>query len=82
MKDRKVASNQTERDCEGGTIILFSYRTPVAAFVPGEGALCTTTSYSRTTWRHITLAVKRWDAERKDVEQKIIDRLVKLKGEP
>lgn len=68
-----VGSNQTEIECHNGVTILYSYRTPVAAFVPGKGALCTTQRYSKTTSKHIGLALKRWGATRIDVEQGIID---------
>lgn len=36
-----------------GRAVLFSYATPVAAFVPGRGYLRTTTSHSVTTSRHV-----------------------------
>lgn len=75
MKLSPVGSNQTEVEREGGVTILYSYETPVAAFVPGKGALCTTTKYSRTTSRHIGLAVARWGATRHDVDQRVIDQL-------
>ncbi len=68
-----IGSNQTEIERPDGTTILYSYSTPVAAFVPGKGALCTTTKYSRTTSKHITLAINRWGATRHNVEQGEID---------
>lgn len=73
MKVNPVGSNQTEIERDNGVTILFSYKTPVAAFVPTKGALCTTTKYSRTTSKHITLAVERWGATRTNVDQGIID---------
>lgn len=36
-----------------GVQIMFSYETPVAAFVPGRGYLTTNVKYSRTTSKHI-----------------------------
>jgi len=46
MKLKPAGSNQTEIERENGTTILYSYQTPVAAFVPGKGALCTSHCYS------------------------------------
>lgn len=73
MKLSPVGSNQTEVERGDGVTILYSYQTPVAAFVPGKGALCTTTKYSRTTSKHIGLAVQRWGASRTNVEQETIN---------
>lgn len=75
MKLSPVGSNQTEIERADGTTILYSYQTPVAAFVPGKGALCTSERYSNTTSRHINAAVSRWGATRHNVEQSEIDRL-------
>ncbi len=75
MKLNPIGSNQTEIEREDGAIILYSYQTPVAAFVPGKGALCTSQKYSRTTSRHIGLAVARWGSSRTDVEQGVINQL-------
>jgi hypothetical protein len=36
-----------------GRAVLFSYATPVAAFVPGRGYLKTETHHSVTTSRHV-----------------------------
>lgn len=75
MNVNPVGSNQTELEREDGSTILFPYKTPVAAFVPGKGALCTNQFYSRTTSKHIGLAVKRWGATRVDVDQGVIDQI-------
>ncbi len=75
MKLNPIGSNQTEIEREDGAIILYSYQTPVAAFVPGKGALCTSQKYSRTTSKHIGLAVARWGSSRTDVEQGVINQL-------
>jgi hypothetical protein len=53
MKLKPVAANQTEVEMENGTTVFFSYRTAVAAHVPGEGFFKTAKSWSRTTSRHI-----------------------------
>ncbi len=53
MKIRQVGSNKTELHLSDGTVILFSYETPVAALIPGKGYVRTSTHYSRTTSKHI-----------------------------
>ena len=67
MKINQVGSNQTEVQQAGGLTILVSYSTPVAAFVPGRGAVCDETKHSRTTSRHVSAAVARWGCSRSDV---------------
>lgn len=57
-----------------GVRVLFSYRTPVAAFVPGVGFLRSKIRYSMTTSRH----VNQWiGATAKIVEQEEIDNLMR-----
>ncbi len=73
MKINPVGSNQTEVELSNGATVLFSYKTPVAVFVPGQGALCTKQKYSVTTSRHVNAAVARWGATRHNVEQDVID---------
>ena len=36
-----------------GTTVFFSYQTPVAAHIPGEGYVKTDKQWSRTTSKHI-----------------------------
>ena len=50
-----------------GTRLLFSYETPVAAFVPGDGFIVTTENVSPTTAKRI----REWIGSRpfRDVEQ-------------
>jgi hypothetical protein len=74
MKLKPVGSNQTEVERAGGVTVLYSYSTPVAAFVPGKGGLCSTKKYSPTTSRHIGAAVRRWGCSRTDVDQSVVDR--------
>lgn len=56
MKLRNVGSNMTEITTEKG-VILFSYETPVAAFLAdadnGDTVVKTSTKWSATTTRHI-----------------------------
>jgi len=44
----------------GESKILYSYSTPVAAFVPGRGYLRTDRFYSVTTSRHINKWIEGW----------------------
>lgn len=75
MKIKPVGSNQTEVEKKDGITVLYSYQTPVAAFVPGKGGLCTTKKYSKTTSKHINSAISRWSCTRLDVDQGIINQL-------
>jgi len=67
-----IGSNQTELHTERATI-LFSYSTPVAAYVDGK-YIRTGQSYSKTTSKHIN----RWlaGAQAKTVPQTELDALV------
>lgn len=76
---RNVGSNQTEIEYPDGTTVLVSYSTPVAAFVPGRGGLCTSTKYSNTTSRHISQAIKRWGCSKTVVDQSEIDEIANMK---
>ena len=74
LKLRPLGPNQTELELDN-TLILFSYKTPVAAWVSGRGWLRTDTKYSKTTTKHIN----RWlDAAGTVVPQSEIDNLVKV----
>jgi len=73
MKLNPVGSNQTEIEYADGVTVLYSYKTPVAVFVPGKGALCTSRKYSMTTSRHVNKAVERWGSSRTNVDQGIVD---------
>ena len=69
-KSYQVGSNQSEiRSADGNLIVLVSYRTAVAAWVRGRGALCSASFFSKTTSRHVNRAVVRWQAPRADVPQ-------------
>lgn len=72
MKLNPIGPNQTEIIKPDGTTVFFSYSTPVAVFVPGKGALCTTEKHSVTTSRHINQAVARWGSSRTNVAPEII----------
>ena len=53
MKLTPIAANQTEVSINDGTQIFFSYRTPVAAYLPERGYVRTERFWSKTTSRHI-----------------------------
>jgi hypothetical protein len=76
MELKNIGNNQTELELNDGTIVFFSYSTPVAVFVSGQGALCTTQKFSSTTSKHINQTVKRWGATRINVEQSVIARFI------
>jgi hypothetical protein len=75
MKLKPIGSNQTELHLSDEVVVLFSYQTPVAAWVSGRGWLRTDTKFSKTTSKHIN----RWlGAAGIVVPQAEIDDLVKL----
>ena len=53
MKLTPIAANQTEVSYNNGTQVFFSYRTPVAAYLPSQGDIRTAKKWSVTTSRHI-----------------------------
>ena len=59
MKLNPVAANQNEVELPNGTTVFFSYKTPVACHIPGEGYFKTSKSWSRTTSKHIGQFIKR-----------------------
>jgi len=48
-----IASNQNQLNLNDGTQVFFSYKTPVAAYVPELGYVRTVKKWSTTTSRHI-----------------------------
>ena len=52
MKLKPIGSNQTQLTM-GDVEVLFSYETPVAAYLPERGYLKTSKWWSKTTTRHI-----------------------------
>lgn len=53
MKLNPIGSNRTVLSLDNGTEVFFSYKTPVAAFVPGKGYVRTDRKWSVTTSKHI-----------------------------
>ena len=72
MQLTPIASNMTEVETSEARI-LFSYRTPVAAYIYGEGYVKTEKYWSVTTSRHIN---KCGAKEGKEVPQALLDNLV------
>ena len=58
-----------------GTTVLISYRTPVAAFIPGKGVIQTSKRWSNTTSRHISKWLKQFspNVTLNLVDQSILD---------
>ncbi len=74
MQLTPLANNMTEVETDLGRV-LFSYRTPVAAYVYGEGFVRTEKWWSVTTTRHIN----KWLPENgtvKEVTQTYLDNFV------
>ena len=69
-----LASNMTEVETDLGRV-LFSYRTPVAAYVYGEGYVRTEKWWSVTTSRHINKWIGK-DVTTEEVSQTYLDNLV------
>ena len=55
MQLTPLGSNQTQVEFDCGTQVFFSYKTPVAAFIPGMGYVKTSTKWSVTTTKHINI---------------------------
>ena len=74
MKINPLRSNQTELIFDDGAKVLFSYETPVDAYVPKRGYIKTSKKWSQTTSRH----VNSWCPENAlSVPQREISALVK-----
>ena len=73
MQLTPIAANQTEIETDNARV-FFSYRTPVAAYVYGEGYVRTEKWWSVTTSRHIN----KWigNCTTKEVSQTYLDNLV------
>lgn len=73
MKIEKLGNSETVLYKENATI-LFSYNTPVAAFIFGKGYVRTTTFHSVTTSKHINKWLGNNEAEK--VDQETLNKLV------
>ena len=75
MQLTPIASNMTEVETSEARI-LFSYRTPVAAYVYGVGYIKTDKFWSVTTSRHINKWIGGKDVTVREVTQTYLDGLV------
>ena len=75
MKIKQVGSNQTELWLENGTVVFFSYETPVCAYIPNRGHVKTNQKYSVTTSKHINKWLEGSNFEM--VDQSVLDNLIK-----
>ena len=74
MQLTPIASNMTEVETSKARV-LFSYRTPVAAYVFGDGFVRTEKWWSVTTSRHINKWIGK-DVTTEEVSQTYLDNLV------
>ena len=74
MQLTPIAANQTQVNLNDGTQVFFSYKTPVAAYVPELGYVRTVKKWSTTTSRHINKWLEGVIAT--EVSQDILDNLV------
>ena len=74
MKLIPLAANQTQIDIGQGVEVFFSYKTPVAAFIPGQGYIRTNHKWSATTSKHINKWLRGYAAQ--SVDQSVLDTLV------
>ena len=74
MQLTPIASNMTEVETSEARI-LFSYRTPVAAYVFGDGFVRTEKWWSVTTSRHINKWIGK-DVPTEEVSQTYLDNFV------
>lgn len=69
-----IGANQTMITLADGSQVFFSYNTPVAAYLPGEGYLVTATKHSATTSKHVNA----WAGKGCDTRpQEFFDNLIK-----
>ena len=74
MKLKQIGSNQTEL-LINGTVVFFSYETPVAAMLPSGRYVKTSTKYSVTTTKHVNNWLKGVLSDVEVVAQGFIDNL-------
>ena len=78
MKLKQIGNNQSLISYNNGTDVLFSYETPVAGYILGEGYFITEQYYSNTTSKHVNAFINNagTDIKPKKVEQSFIEGLV------
>ena len=74
MKVINLGANKTQLNLNNGTEVFFSYKTPVAAYLPEKGYVRTEKFWSVTTSRHINKWLK--DVNNvTEIDQAILDNL-------
>jgi hypothetical protein len=70
-----IANNQNEFTASDGTTVFFSYKTPVAAFIPGKGVIKTSKKWSVTTSKHVNSWLKKFSpyVTITSVDQEVLD---------
>ena len=74
MKLTPIAANQTQISLNNGTEVFFSYKTPVAAYLPEKGYVRTEKFWSVTTSRHINKWLKNV-TNVEEIDQGVLDNL-------
>ena len=74
MKIKSLGANRTELTLPSGTVVFFSYQTPVAAQLADGGFVRTDRRYSVTTSKHINQWLQGSSA--REIPQAEIDALV------
>lgn len=69
IKVNPIAQNQTEVTTGKGNVVFFSYKTAVAAYVPGKGYYKTSQHYSVTTSNHVGMWLRSNGATPEKVEK-------------
>jgi len=73
MQVQSLGANKTQLHLADGTLVFFSYKTAVAALVPGKGWIRSSTKYSATTTKHVNQWIQ---SPATEVDQWDIDQLV------
>lgn len=82
MKINQLSPSSHEAAFTDGTRILYSYETPVAAFLPAQGYVKTAKFHSRTTGRHIAQWLKDGAGQfihADDVSQEVLNQIAEAR---
>ena len=77
FKLKKIGSNMSTLLMTEGTVILFSYETPVAALLPSGRYVKTSKKWSATTTKHINKWLVGVFAPVEEVEQDFFDAIIR-----
>ena len=78
MRIKPLASNMTELLKIDGTVVLFSYETPVAALLPSGRYVRTSKKWSQTTTRHINKWLVGVTSPVEEVQQDFFDTMIEV----